>query len=67
VTVGRFTQRAHHYATKAMQLTDFQVYLMNSHDLRTIASEERTLKDILRRQAWQARTAKGIQVAQLHT
>ncbi len=66
VTTGRFTQQARSYATKAMQLTNLQILLIDTHDLNTITSGERAIKDILSRETGRARTAKELQVEPIY-
>lgn len=66
VTTGRFTQQARYYTTRAMQLTNLQILLIDAHDLGAIASDESAIKHILSRETGQARTAKEMQVAPLY-
>lgn len=65
VTTGRFTQQARHYVTRAMQLTNLQILLIDAHDLRAIAKDEMAVKSILSRETGQAKSAKELQVAPL--
>jgi len=67
VTTGRFTQQARYYADRAMQLTNFQILLVDTSDLRAIASDEKAIEGIVRREVGQARAAKASQVASLYT
>ena len=66
VTTGYFTQRARYYATRAMQLTNLQIILVEACDLRAMVSDEKTIESILRREVGQAQVAKGLQVASLY-
>jgi hypothetical protein len=66
VTTGHFARQARYYATKAMQLTNFQILLIDAHDLKTIASDERAIKSILSRETGQARAAKELQAIPFH-
>jgi site-specific DNA-methyltransferase (cytosine-N4-specific) len=63
VTTGRFTPQARHYATKAMQLTNLQILLIDTHDLGAIASGEMTVQSILSRETEWAQSAKELQLA----
>lgn len=65
VTTGRFTQQARHYATRAMQLTNLQILLIDAHDLRAMANDETAIRSVLSRWAGQVRSAKELQVAPL--
>lgn len=56
VTSGRFTQQARHYVTRAMRLTNLQIFLVDAHDLRAIAADEAMIKSILSREAEQAKS-----------
>jgi hypothetical protein len=67
VTTGRFTQQARYYANRAMQLTNFQMLLVDTSDLRAIASDEKAIESILRREAGQVKAAKASQMASLYT
>ena len=58
VTTGEFTQRARYYATKAMQLANYNILLMDSHDLQTIVDSKGTITDILSREASRMKGAK---------
>lgn len=62
VTSGCFTQRARYYVARAMQLTNLRILLIDTHDLRTIAADEATIKDILIRETEQAKSASEVQV-----
>jgi len=62
VTTGCFTRQARYYATRAMQLTNFQILLIDTRDLKTIASDEGAIKSILSRETGQARAAKELQL-----
>ena len=62
VTTGCFTQQARHYATRAMQLTNFQIILIDARDLEAIASDKEVIWSILSRETGQARIAKEQQV-----
>jgi hypothetical protein len=66
VTTGHFTQQARHYATRAMQLTNLQILLLDAHDLGTIANDETAIRGILGREAGQAKSAKELQLAPLY-
>jgi site-specific DNA-methyltransferase (cytosine-N4-specific) len=66
VTTGRFTQQARYYTSRAMQLTNFQILLVDACDLRAMASDEKTIESILRREVGQAQVAKASQVASLY-
>ena len=52
-TTGRFTQQARYYANRAMQLTSFQILLVDTSDLRAIASDETAIENLLRREVGQ--------------
>jgi len=65
VTTGYFMQQARHYATKAMQLTNLQILLVDAHDLIDLASDEIVIASILGREARQAKAAKESQLTSL--
>ena len=66
VTTGQFTQQARHYATRAMQLTNFQVLLIDTHDLQAMASGEKRIESILDRETGQVKAAKQPQLTPLY-
>lgn len=66
VTTGCFTQQARDYTTRAMQLTNLQILLIDADDLRAIASDESVIKHILSRETGPARAAKELQIAPLY-
>lgn len=66
VTTGHFTRQARYYATRAMQLTNFQVLLVDGCDLRALASGERVIDGVLSRETRQAIFAKDSQVTSLY-
>jgi len=66
VTTGHFTQQARYYASRAMQLTNFQILLVDARDLSAMISDEKTIEGILRREVGQAKAAKASQVASLY-
>ena len=66
VTTGLFTQQARYYANRAMQLTNFQILLVDACDLTDIAGDEKAIENTLRREVEQTKAAKASQVASLH-
>ena len=65
VTTGCFTEQARRYVTRAVQLTNLQILLVDTRDLRAIANGETTIKSILGREAGRARSAKELHLAPL--
>ncbi len=66
VTTGRFMQQARYYATRAMQLTNFQILLIDAQDLMAIANGKATIRSILSRETGQVKSAKELQVVPLY-
>jgi hypothetical protein len=62
VTTGHFTPQARYYATKAMQMTNFQILLIDAQDLKTIAGDESAITGVLGREAERAKAAKQSQL-----
>jgi restriction endonuclease Mrr len=58
VATGHFTPRARNYASRAMQLTSFQLVLVDGDDLRALAEDEGMIGSILERETERARIAK---------
>jgi site-specific DNA-methyltransferase (cytosine-N4-specific) len=62
VTTGAFTSQARYYATRVMQLTNFQILLMDAQDLEAIAADEKVIENIIRREAERVKVAKQPQL-----
>jgi hypothetical protein len=62
VTTGHFTQQAHYYVTRAMQLTNLQILLIDTHDLEALVHDETAIGDILGRETKRAKSTKELQM-----